>query len=351
MILTHIVGTRPNFVKLAPLIRELRKDHINHIIHTGQHYHDALSESFFRELEIPEPDVNLGVGSHPIATQVGRSIERIGEVLGEPDMVIVYGDTASTLAGALAARLNDLPVAHVEAGVRSYNRSMPEEIDRTVVDHISDLLFCPNPNAVNILRGEGVTDGVYCTGDVNVDAANLVIGKTCRSDLMELFGITPKKYLLLTIHRPVNANSTESLKTILSSVNDFGMPVIFPVHPRTRKNLPLDYEGKYNNISFIPPAGFIDTIHLVKNAYKVVTDSGGLVKEAYILNTPCITIREETEWPETRKLGWNILVHVERQSILDALYAKCPTQKPKHNPFPEGACRNIVKIIRGWGQR
>jgi UDP-N-acetylglucosamine 2-epimerase (non-hydrolysing) len=320
MKIVSIVGARPQFVKCAPLSRELRKYHTEIIVHTGQHYDPELSDIFFKELEIPEPDYNLNIGSGNHGAQTGEMLAKIEEVLliEKPDLVIVFGDTNSTLAGALAAVKLHIPVAHVEAGLRSFDRSMPEEINRVVTDHLSDLLFCPTQTAVNNLANEGITNGVHLVGDVMVDVLEYyrMIAQT-KSKILERLNLDPKKYIVLTVHRPANTDYCENMEAIISAVAESGKQTAFPVHPRTRKYL-QEYglwDTLPSSIIITEPLGYLDMICLMSNAEKILTDSGGMQKEAYILGVPCITLRDTTEWVETLEGGWNVLGGAEKEKI------------------------------------
>jgi len=324
MKIVSIVGARPQFIKCAPLSRELRKNHKEVLVHTGQHYDPEMSEIFFRELQIPEPDYHLEVGSGPHGKQTGLILVRVEEVLEreEPDMVLVYGDTNSTLAGALAAAKMHIPVSHVEAGLRSFDRTMPEEINRVLTDHISDLLFCPTETAVKNLANEGITNGVHLVGDVMVDALHFNRGIALeKSHILERLGMEEKGYLVVTVHRPANTDNRENMQSIIEALGEAGKPVIFPMHPRTRK-----YLQSYGMLDRLPanliitePLGYLDMLRLMDGAEKILTDSGGIQKEAYLLGVPCITLRENTEWVETVQGGWNVLVGADKGRILEAI--------------------------------
>lgn len=323
MKIASVVGARPNFVKLAPVSRELRKRFDEVIIHTGQHYNYEMDKVFFDDMGIPSPNYHLGVGSGNHGYQTGEMLKRIEEILLEetPDAVLVFGDTNSTLAGALAAAKLHIKVAHVEAGLRSYNRLMPEEINRVLVDHCSDLLLCPTITAVENLLKEGVTQGVCLTGDVMVDAQRdcaLIAEK--RSRILEELSLEPKKYYLTTIHRAENTDDPERLKNIVEALEEIG-DVIFPCHPRAEKYLKQlglwDGLVARSRVTIIKPVGYLDMIMLEKNARKILTDSGGVQKEAYLLGVPCITLRDETEWVETVEDGWNVLAGAGRKRIVD----------------------------------
>jgi UDP-GlcNAc3NAcA epimerase len=310
-----VVGARPQFIKLAPLSKILRENGINEIIvHTGQHYDENMNDLFFKELEIPDPDYNLGIGSGNHGEQTGRMLIEIEKIIlkEKPNLVIVYGDTNSTLAGALAASKLHIKLAHVEAGLRSFNKRMPEEINRVLTDHVSDILFCPTQTAVENLKNEGITNGVYLVGDVMFDAL-LHFSKISdmKSNILERLNINQKEYYLATIHRAENTDDHERLKNILTAISKMDEIVVFPIHPRTRKM--VNYYGlngllKNNNVKVIDPVGYLDMLKLEKNAKAILTDSGGVQKEAFWLKVPCITLRDETEWIETVNLGWNRLV-------------------------------------------
>jgi UDP-N-acetylglucosamine 2-epimerase len=321
-----VVGARPQFIKLAPLSKILRENGINEIIvHTGQHYDENMNDLFFKELEIPEPDYNLGIGSGNHGEQTGKMLIEIEKIMlkENPDLVIVYGDTNSTLAGALAASKLHIKLAHVEAGLRSFNKRMPEEINRVLTDHVSDILFCPTQTAVENLKNEGITKGVYLVGDVMFDAL-LHFSKISdtKSNILERLNIKPKEYYLATIHRAENTDNYERLKNILIAFSKMNEIVVFPIHPRTRKM--INYYGlgdllENDNVKVIDPVGYLDMLKLEKNAKAILTDSGGVQKEAFWLKVPCITLRDETEWIETVNLGWNRLVGSDVEKILKAV--------------------------------
>ncbi|MDD1697593.1 MAG: UDP-N-acetylglucosamine 2-epimerase (non-hydrolyzing) [Methanoregula sp.] len=324
MKIISIVGARPQFIKCAPVSQELRKAHEEILVHTGQHYDPEMSEIFFEDLRIPRPDYHLDVGSGPHGKQTGAILERVEGVLLKdlPDLVLVYGDTNSTLAGALAAAKLHIPVAHVEAGLRSFDRRMPEEINRVVTDHVSDLLFCPTQTAVDNLKKEGITKGVYLTGDVMVDALvhNARIAEK-KSHLIKQLGLKKGNYFVATVHRPGNTDEQKNLTAIIAALQESGKTVVFPVHPRTKKYL-IAYglwDSLPGNIRCIDPLGYIDMLHLMKHAKKILTDSGGIQKEAYVMGVPCITLRDTTEWVETLTGGWNVLVGADEQKILAAV--------------------------------
>ena len=338
MKVASVVGARPQFIKAAPVGKALRlAGHIEVLVHTGQHYDDEMSAVFFRELDIPEPDYNLGVGSGSHGWQTGQMLMRIEEVLltEKPDWVLVYGDTNSTLAGALAACKLHIHLAHVEAGLRSFNREMPEEHNRVLTDHCSDLLFCPTQTAVDNLVREGIAEGVHLVGDTMYDAV-LQFAEIARrrSTILQDLGLEPKSYLLATVHRPYNTDIPKNLRNILTAFLEIGEPIVFPVHPRTRDNI-AELDGVFNlergtcNVRMIKPVGYLDMLIMEQNARLILTDSGGMQKEAYFFGVPCVTLRPETEWLETVSEGWNVLVHADPSAIVQAVNGRSwPTVSP-----------------------
>ncbi|WP_324332083.1 UDP-N-acetylglucosamine 2-epimerase (non-hydrolyzing), partial [Methanospirillum sp.] len=349
MKILSIVGARPQFIKCAPVSRELRKEHREVLVHTGQHYDPEMSDVFFEELAIPKPEYHLGVGSGPHGKQTGECLAKIEEVLikEHPDLVLVYGDTNSTLAGGLAAAKLHIPVAHVEAGLRSFDRTMPEEINRILVDHISEMLFCPTQTAVDNLRAEGITKGVFLIGDVMVDALeyNREVARK-RSDILQRYSLIPGKYLVLTIHRPSNTDNPEHMENIIGAIGDCGVPTLFPVHPRTKKYL-ISYglwDRMPDTIITCDPLGYLDMLAAMDSAGKILTDSGGVQKEAYLLSVPCITLRENTEWVETVEVGWNVLVGADRERIVRMIGGFIP---PVEHPdlFGRDASGRILESI------
>jgi UDP-GlcNAc3NAcA epimerase len=343
-----VVGARPQFVKAAAVSRILREEHTEVLVHTGQHYDERMSEVFFRELGIPEPDYNLEVGSAGHSVQTGEMLIRMEPIFEKekPDWVLVYGDTNSTLAGALVASKLHIPVAHVEAGLRSFNREMPEEINRVVTDHVSQLLFCPAQKAVENLKLEGVTSGVHVVGDVMYDAVlRHSDAAEKKSSILKSLDLKPKQYLLATIHRASNVDDTAKLLNVLETFSMLGEPVVFPVHPRTRKAIEAAGFSVGENVKLVEPVGYLDMLWLEKNARMILTDSGGVQKEAYWFATPCATLREETEWVETVESGWNITVGIERERILNAVRNfSIPVARP--NLFGDGdASQKIVRLL------
>lgn len=307
-----VVGARPQFIKAAPVARALAKAGIREtMIHTGQHFDAGMSDIFFDELSISPPRFHFDVHSLPHGAMTGRMLEQIEPILQaeRPDWVLIYGDTNSTLAGALAAAKLHIPVAHVEAGLRSFNRRMPEEVNRVVADHLSALLFCPTQTAASNLEKEGVTKGVHVVGDVMYDATLETAARAeAESAILQRLGLAPKTYAVATIHRAENTDDPARLDAILAwlGAQAAQTPVVFPVHPRSRKILEAR-GGAPAAITLVDPLGYIDMTRLVRNAQAVFTDSGGLQKEAYFHRVPCVTLRDETEWVETIDCGWNRL--------------------------------------------
>jgi UDP-N-acetylglucosamine 2-epimerase len=386
MKIVTIVGARPQFIKAATVsratqgfnkkgsssIRRASKRRIKEIlVHTGQHYDYLMDEVFFEELELPKPDYHLGVGSGSHGRQTGMMLERIEGVLQKekPELVMVYGDTNSTLAGALAAAKLNIPVAHVEAGLRSFNRAMPEEINRLLTDHLSTFLFCPTQQAVRNLLKEGIKDGgekvVKKAGDVMYDSILYYseLAKKRLTILKDLGLITPNSvraihelpvpqtpnYYLATLHRAENTDNPQRLKSILKALNEIGKntPVILPLHPRTKKMMNTYHllpEAKW--IKLIDPVSYLDMLTLEKNAKAILTDSGGVQKEAYWFKVPCFTLREETEWVETVESGWNILVGTETERIVEEVSRKKKGEPPQKQTFGDGrASEKIVQIV------
>ena len=355
MKIISVVGARPQFIKLSSLSKELRKKHTEIILHTGQHYHDELSLIFFSQLSIPQPDYNLGIGSAEHGEQTGRMLTGIEEVLlfEKPDLVIVYGDTNSTLAGALAATKLKIPVAHVEAGLRSFVRTMPEEINRVLTDHISSLLFCPTPTAVSNLKKEGIIKGVHLVGDVMFDSFKKYLTLAERkSNILRKFKLNKREFYLLTLHRAENTDSKDNMSKLVKILLSLDRQIVFPIHPRTRKKLSgfglLDRLLSADNVLLVEPASYLDMLVLEKNARSVLTDSGGVQKEAFFLKTPCLTLRNETEWVETTKGGFNRLVGLDVSRITKLVRGKpLPAAKSRAAGIftSGGASQKAAKII------
>ncbi|MEY8000369.1 non-hydrolyzing UDP-N-acetylglucosamine 2-epimerase [Clostridium sp. Mt-5] len=343
-----VVGARPQFIKAAAVSNVIRKHHKEILVHTGQHYDENMSKIFFEELNIPKPDYNLGVGSGRHGRQTGTMLIKLEEIyeVEKPDFVLVYGDTNSTLAGALCASKLLIPVAHVEAGLRSFNMEMPEEQNRVLTDHISNLLFVPTESAEKNLKEEGIKKGVYNVGDVMFDAIlNFKKLAESKNEIMEKLSIKGKEYILTTIHRAENTNHIDRLKNIVNALNKCGKTIVLPLHPRTKKYM-MDYGLEFNeNIKVIEPVGYLEMINLEMNSQKIVTDSGGVQKEAFFMKKPCITMREETEWVETVENGWNKIVGTDTEKILDGILNFTPLSKQK-NIFGDGnASGKILKVL------
>ncbi|MBW2568668.1 MAG: UDP-N-acetylglucosamine 2-epimerase (non-hydrolyzing) [Deltaproteobacteria bacterium] len=373
MKIATIIGARPQFIKAAPVNRAIAEYNrlafhssriTEVIIHTGQHFDADMSDVFFKELNIPKPGYNLGINSANHGAMTGRMLEKIEEILikEKPDWVLVYGDTNSTLAGALAAVKLHIPIAHVEAGLRSFNRDMPEEHNRVLTDHCSDILFCPTETAVKNLKNEGFTNIVTNSsplipnpyslplvtnvGDTMYDAV-LQFSEIARkqSTILEDLGLTSKQYLLATVHRPYNTDIPENLQSILSAFLEIDEPIIFPVHPRTRQKLTGLTAHQVKNLNCISPVGYLDMLMLEKNARVILTDSGGMQKEAYWFGVPCVTLRDETEWVETVEAGWNVVAGVNNTEIARAVKeGNVPMVQPQI--FGDGqAAQRIVETL------
>jgi len=323
-----IVGARPQFVKIGAVSRKLRERHQEFLVHTGQHYDYAMSGTFFNGLELPQPDINLEVGSGTHAAQTGAMLKGIEDILllQHPDLLLIYGDTNSTLAGALAASKLWISVVHVEAGLRSFNRNMPEEINRVVADHLSALLLCPSQTAVNNLAAEGIVRNVHLVGDVMLDALNWARerGKNAEVALLDRLRLKTKEYLVATLHRSENTDDRTRFLGILEAFNAVDDPIIFPVHPRARKLIEASFQPR-PDLHLIEPLGYLEMVALVASARLVLTDSGGLQKEAYWLRVPCITMRNETEWVETVDAGWNVLVGHDKKRIIQTVKSFSPS--------------------------
>jgi UDP-GlcNAc3NAcA epimerase len=329
--IVSVVGARPQFVKAAAVTRALRARPgvTETLVHTGQHYDPEMSDVFFSELGLPEPDRELGVGSGTHATQTGAMLVALERVITEegPDLVLTYGDTNTTLAAALVAAKMLVPIGHVEAGMRSYNRAMPEEVNRVCVDHVAALHFCSTQTAVDNLHTEGVTEGVHLVGDVMADLVGLSLPHR-KEIALEDAGVTPGDYYVLTLHRPANTDDPERLETILGAVAKLDAPVVFPVHPRTVAA--MERAGIRGNGALRPvrPAGYLAFIALQASARAVLTDSGGIQKEAYVLGVPCVTLRGETEWTETISSGWNVLADADPDAIIAGAQRQAPADHP-----------------------
>lgn len=333
-----IVGARPQFVKAAMLSRALHNlpNMEHHIVHTGQHYDQRMSEVFFAELGIPRPLCDLQIGSGPHGMQTGRMIEKLEQLFVEhlPEMVLVFGDTNSTLAGALSAAKLHIPVAHVEAGLRSFNRRMPEEINRVMTDHLSTLLFCPTEDAVRNLRAEGITRGVHLVGDVMYDCAiSFLELATARADPLGQYQLREHEYILMTCHRAENTDDPVRLAAILRAAQRLAgrLPVLFPVHPRTRSRLGASGTAPIPNLQLVEPVSYFEMLALESNAAIILTDSGGVQKEAFFYGVPCVTMRDETEWVETVEAGANRVVGANTDLIVEAAEEALENGRPMAN--------------------
>lgn len=349
MNLVSIVGARPNFIKLAPVYKNISNEFNHTIIHTGQHYDFELSEIFFKDFDLPKPDINLDVGSGSQVYQIGNMILRIEEVLRKNNynLVIVYGDTNTTLAGALAANKSNLKVAHIESGLRSFDRRMPEEINRILTDNVSELLFSPTWTAVQNLKNENIYGKIINSGDLSVEIIKNSLNLVSKSGILNNLSLESKSYVLITMHRAENTQSKDNLLSIIKSFEKLKeIKFVFPMHPRTRKTLRENnlFQRIQNckNVMVINPIGYIDFICLMKNADKIITDSGGVQKEAFILSVPCITIRKNTEWIETVNEGWNILVDTDSSKIVKAVKNWHPIENINKSIFGNGKTSKII---------
>jgi UDP-GlcNAc3NAcA epimerase len=344
-----VLGARPQFIKAAPVSRALRESHTEIIVHTGQHYDANMSDIFFEELHIPKPDYHLGVGSGNHGKQTGQMLADIETIIldEKPDYLLVYGDTNSTLAGSLAAAKLHVPVIHIEAGLRSFNKKMPEEINRIMTDHVSEFLFCPTDTAVENLHDENITKNVINVGDVMYDAVEynrkLAVEK---SEILQKHGLTSKEYLLITVHRAENTDNLENITNILKAFSEIEDQKVWPIHPRTKHKLEsMGFDlNSIPNMLVIEPVGYLDMLTLENHAKKILTDSGGVQKEAYFMHVPCVTLREQTEWVETLESDANILVGTDVQAILEATRKEVdPTYKEVFGDAK--ASEKIVKAI------
>lgn len=343
-----VVGARPEFVQAAPVSWALRKEHTEVLVHTGQHYDYAMSQAFFDELGVPAPDCNLEAGSGSHARQTAAMLIGMEEVLlkEKPDAVIIRGDTNSTVAGALAASKLGIRVVHIEAGERSFVRSMPEEINRVVADHLSDLCFCVSGKSAAHLASEGITQGVHITGDVMLDASlhHRVVARE-KSDVLDRLQLEPGRFALVTVHRANNTDDPQRLRSIVDALNTVGERIVFPVHPRTRNALRAIGASFSSHVLLAEPAGYYDMMVLEENARLIATDSGGVQREAYYFARPCLTLRDETEWTETVEAGWNLLVGADCRKIVDAWFH---FQPPAEHPPVLGdgtAAEKIAQVL------
>ena len=363
--LVSIVGARPQFIKLAPVCRAIEAhnnsgcspciDH--HIIHTGQHYDREVAELLFLQMEIPEPDHNLAVGSGSHGTQLARILARLEPILNSwiPNWVVVYGDTNSTLAGALLAARLKIPLAHVEAGCRSEDLGMPEEQNRVLSDHLSQLLLAPSEKALNNLHREGIgiendprRRRTTMVGDVTYDALlqNLRFAEGATEENLQLYGLRSREYYLLTLHRAENTDNPDRLQSILEAASSLDLPVLFPMHPRTKHCITSAGISMNGRLLPVAPLGYLEMIALEKQARKILTDSGGVQKEAFYLGVPCVTLRDQTEWPETVELGANRIAGTNRDSIREAVRSNHISEWRKAAPYGDGkAAKKIVSEL------
>lgn len=359
MRVTSIVGARPQFVKAAVVSRALYQAGVaESLLHTGQHFDAAMSDVFFRELGLPTPAVHLGIGGLSHGAMTGRMLEAIENVLIDqlPDWVIVFGDTNSTLAGALAAAKLHIPVAHVEAGMRSFNRRMPEEINRVLTDHVASLNLVSSPHAAALLAAEGIVKHVEVIGDVMYDAFLAYSEAARRTQARERYGLADGAFALATVHRAENIDSNQRLTGIMRGLARVSerLPVLLPVHPRTRKALEAGaFEVPSDRVLLVEPIGYLEMLDLERSAAFILTDSGGVQKEAYFAGVPCLTLREETEWTETVDLGWNRLTPADPESIRDAAewaLAADTRVRPRPPVYGDGtAAVKVVERLRAFG--
>lgn len=330
-----MIGNRPQFIKAAAVSPRLRRIAAETLVHTGQHFDDELSRVFFTELGLPEPDWQLDVGGGSNTSQLSRMLGALEPVLADsaPDAVLVYGDTNSTLAGGLAGAQRGIPVAHVEAGMRSFDRTMPEELNRVLTDHLSSLLLCSSEPAVDNLRREGVAGEAICVGDVMVDVAGRIQPRAREMpELLARHQLEPSEYVLVTAHRAGNVDVPDRLARLVELLGGLPAPAILPLHPRTRARLAdaglLDRLAATPGLTLTGPLGYVETMALLTNARGLLTDSGGMQKEAYLACVPCLTLRPNTEWTETVETGWNHLVDLDPAAVAAALAAPVPSEHP-----------------------
>jgi UDP-GlcNAc3NAcA epimerase len=346
-----VIGARPQFIKAAAISRAIRSKYSDKIteilVHTGQHYDPNMSSVFFEELDIPAPDYNLEISGGTHGAMTGKMLESIENVLlaEKPDWVLIYGDTNSTLAAALAAAKLHVPIAHVEAGLRSFNMNMPEEVNRIIADRLSRITFCPTRTAVENLHNEGIKSGVHLVGDVMYDVSLYFRGVARqKSNALERLGLEEGQYVLATCHRAENTDSSHRLTSIVHGLADLALqiPVVLPLHPRTRKKIEdLNLTIDLSNITVVEPLPFLDMIRLEQAARVIVTDSGGVQKEAFFYEVPCVTMRDETEWTETVELGLNVLVGADRELIANSLSRKRPEGKLTQ-PYGNGSASDAI---------
>jgi UDP-N-acetylglucosamine 2-epimerase (non-hydrolysing)/UDP-GlcNAc3NAcA epimerase len=348
-----VVGNRPQFVKASAVSGRLRREAEEVLVHTGQHYDDELSRVFFEELDVPSPERQLGIGGGSNTEQTARMLGALEPLVAElaPDAVLVYGDTNSTLAGGLAAAQAGVPVAHVEAGMRSFDRRMPEELNRVLTDHLSELLLCSSTTAVENLRKESVAGRVELVGDAMVDVALLIQPRAReRPEPLRARDVQPRGYLLATVHRAGNVDDPQRLARLVDLLASLDEPVVLPLHPRTAQRLRearLDERLRAaSHVRVAPPLGYLDFTALLVHARAVLTDSGGVQKEAYLAGVPCVTLRDSTEWVETVHLGWNALVDLDAEAARKALDRPHPSEHPQLYGDGEAGKRVVEALLR-----
>jgi UDP-N-acetylglucosamine 2-epimerase (non-hydrolysing)/UDP-GlcNAc3NAcA epimerase len=346
-----VIGNRPQFVKAAAVSRLLRDEHDELLVHTGQHHDDELSTIFVTELGVPRPERELGIHGGTNTEQTARMLAELGPLLAteRPDLVLVYGDTNSTLAGGLAAAQARVPVAHVEAGMRSFDRAMPEELNRVLTDHLSDLLLCPSQTALDNLAREGVAGRVALVGDVMVDVALLFQPRAMADHApLERAGVAPGEYVLVTAHRAGNVDDPARLRRLVDLLLALPVTAVLPLHPRTRARLEaagwLGELERAPGIRLLPPLGYLGFTALLGHARTVLTDSGGVQKEAYLAGVPCVTLRATTEWVETVEVGWNVLVDLDTDAALAALERRPPPGRPELYGDGRAAARVVAAL-------
>lgn len=352
MKIVSIIGARPQIIKAFVVGKVLRERHTDVLVHTGQHYDDAMSAQLFEELGLAEPDVNLRVGSDRQGAQTGLMLERIEDVLvsEQPDWVVVYGDTNSTLAGALAAAKLGQRVAHVEAGLRSLDRRMPEEINRIVTDHVSDLLLCPSQTAVDNLANEGIWHGVHLVGDVMADALEVALERAQeRPPVLARLDLSGGDHVLATVHRAGNVDDASRFQSILAAIDALQESVVFPVHPRTREAMAALAYMPSPHVHLVEPVSYFEMVSLERRARLILTDSGGVQKEAYWLGVPCVTLRDETEWVETVEAGWNVLVGADTEKIIRAAESFSPSMPRPPLYGGGGTAERCVVLMEEYG--
>jgi UDP-N-acetylglucosamine 2-epimerase len=352
-----VIGNRPQFVKAAAVSRLLRERDEELLVHTGQHYDDELSRVFFEELGVPAPDRELGCGGGSAAEQTARMLAALEPVLAElePDLVLVYGDTNSTLAGALAAAQAHIPLGHVEAGMRSFDRAMPEELNRVLTDHAADLLLCSTETAMANLEREGLRERAHLVGDVMADVSLAFRDIAAeRSRILHELALQPGDYLAVTAHRAGNVDDPERLRLLVELLEALPGRVVLPLHPRTRARLEaaglLERLAGADGLDLTSPVGYLDFLELARNARAVLTDSGGVQKEAYLLGVPCVTMRDTTEWVETVEAGWNVLVDLDATAALAALERVPPAERPELYGGGKAAER-VRDVVAAYTQR